>query len=67
MSEDPFCHTLAHFFFKYYSTQKHVCDITDSPDSPKQLAILIKQTSIKLLQRRRTKIAGNMTAGSKAL
>ena len=30
-------------------------------------AILIKRTPIKLLQRRRTKIAGNMTAGSKAL
>ena len=55
------------FFFKYYSIQKHVCDVTDSPDSLKQVAILIKWTPIKLLWLRRTKIAGNMTAGSKAL
>ena len=28
----PFC------FVKYYSIQKHVCDVTDSPDSLKQSA-----------------------------
>ena len=53
------------FFFKYYSIQKHVCDVTDWPDSLKQVAILIKRTPIKLLRRRRTDIAGNMTAGSR--
>ena len=38
------------FFFKYYTIEKHVCDITDLPVSLKQVAILIKRTPIKLLQ-----------------